>query len=90
MTEPDRADPEPKSPAPGGVVPAPGPAPAAGPAPASRTAPASKPAPRKRDLAETTGYVAGRTATGLTRMLLRSKTVRETLRNARDASREDD
>lgn len=86
MTEPDRADPEPKSPAPGGVVPAP----AAGPAPASRTAPASKPAPRKRDLAETTGYVAGRTATGLTRMLLRSKTVRETLRNARDASREDD
>jgi hypothetical protein len=60
-------------------------------APEPRPVPATpKRAPRKRDLAETTGYVAGRTATGLTRMLLRSKTVRETLRNARDANREDD
>ncbi len=57
-------------------------------APAPRPAPA--PAPRKRDLAETTGYVAGRTATGLTRLLLRNKTVRQTLRNARDANREDE
>jgi hypothetical protein len=80
MTEPDPADLEPTPPGPGGVAPA----------PASRPAAASRPAPHKRDLAETTGYVAGRTATGLTRMLLRSKTVRETLRNARDASREDD
>lgn len=56
-------------------------------------APAPRPrrsAARKRDLAEATGYHAGRTATGLTRMLLRNKTVRQTLRNARDASREDD
>lgn len=49
-----------------------------------------RPATPERDLAETTGYVAGRTATGLTRILLRSKTVRQTLRNARDANREDD
>lgn len=33
--------------------------------------------------------MAGRTATGLTRLLLRSKTVRQTLRNARDSMRED-
>ena len=60
-------------------------------APAPRPVPApTRPDPPKRDLAETTGYVAGRTATGLTRMLLRNKTVRETLRNARDANRGDD
>lgn len=46
--------------------------------------------PRKRDLAEATGYHAGRTATGLTRMLLRNKTVRQMLRNARDANQADD
>lgn len=49
-----------------------------------------RPSLRKRDLAEATGYHAGRTATGLTRMLLRNKTVRAMLRNARDANREDD
>ena len=60
-------------------------------APEPRAAPAPvRPVARKRDLAETTGYIAGRTVTGLTRMLLRSKTVRQTLRNARDASRADD
>jgi hypothetical protein len=75
MAEQDPPDPEP-------APRAPQPAAAGGPRPA--------PDKRKRDLAETTGYVAGRTATGLTRMLLRSKTVRETLRNARDANREDD
>lgn len=48
-----------------------------------------RPARRKRDLAEATGYTAGRTATGLTRMLLRNRTVREMLRNARDANRGD-
>ncbi|MBO0708030.1 MAG: hypothetical protein J2P43_05085 [Candidatus Dormibacteraeota bacterium] len=49
-----------------------------------------RPAVRKRDLAEATGYQAGRTATGLTRLLLRNRTVRAMLRNARDANREED
>lgn len=49
-----------------------------------------RPARRKRDLAEATGYTAGRTATGLTRLLLRNRTVREMLRNARDANQGDD
>lgn len=53
-----------------------------------RPAPKKRSTPRKRDLAETTGFVAGRTATGLTHILLRSKTVRQTLRNARDSIRE--
>lgn len=59
--------------------------------PARRAVPAPRrPDLRKRDLAEATGYTAGRTASGLTRMLLRNRTVREMLRNARDANREDD
>lgn len=60
---------------------------AAEPKPTPKPARAALP---KRDLAETTGHVAGRTALGLTRLLLRNKTVRQTLRSARDANRDSD
>lgn len=56
--------------------------------PPAQARPRSAAPKKKRDLAETTGYVAGVTASGLTRILLRSKTVRTTLRNARDSIRE--
>ncbi|MGH7911987.1 MAG: hypothetical protein ACREQM_00955 [Candidatus Dormibacteraceae bacterium] len=53
-------------------------------------APGPRAPKRRRDLAEETGFLAGRSALGLTRLALRSKTVRRTLRNARDENERSD
>jgi hypothetical protein len=52
--------------------------------------PPRSPQGRDVDLAAETGRLAGRTATGLSRLLLRNRTVRKTLRNARNAARDDE